>query len=296
VRFAGVGGWDARVLPAQPVLVHGRRPLAGVVGSRPPHLVGAEERGKVVAMEDLFIDVGLPAGELGALVGVGDVVTMRRATTRLAGDRWAGKAMDNRASLVVLAVALEALAAVRHAWDVLAVATVQEEIGLRGAMTAAFGMRPTIAVAIDVGFAKQPGASEVPFGLGGGPMIACGPNIHPRMFQGLADAADALEMKVQIEALPGVTGTDAGALQVAREGVPTGLVGIPMRYMHSTVETVALRDVTRAGRLVARFVADLGPDFVGQLAEEASHWDRPLEAGGAPDSGAADSGAGGDRA
>ncbi len=268
LRFAQVGGWDPRVLLAQPVRVHaGPSPLPGVVGSRPPHVLGADAQKKPVPPDELFIDLGLPEDEVRAQVRVGDVVTMRRRATRLAGDRWAAKALDNRASVLAVAVALEALSRGTHAWDVVAVATTQEEIGLRGAATAGWGVQPTIAIALDVTFAKQPGANDVPYKLGGGPVLAFGPNIHPKIFERLCAAADAIEMAYQVEPAAGATGTDAWALQVARGGIPTGLVGIPLRYMHTTVETVSLKDVERTGRLVAQLVAGLDEDFAEALLD-----------------------------
>jgi tetrahedral aminopeptidase len=273
LRFTGVGGWDPRGLLAQPVWVHGRSPLPGVIGARPPHVLPPEEQAKALPMDDLFIDVGRPAEELAQLVRVGDVVTMRRSTTQLAGSRWTGKAMDNRASLAAMAVALETLQGLRHAWDVYAVATVQEEVGLKGAATAAFGLHPTVAIAVDVGFAKQPGANDLAYALDGGPLIALGPNIHPRVYEALVAAADALEMAYQVEPVTGPTGTDAGAMQVAGAGLPCGLVGIPLRYMHSTVETLSLKDVQRVGRLLAHFVAGLDSRFVESLVEDAGDWD-----------------------
>ncbi len=268
--------WGAGIragLLSQPVLVHGRQALPGVIGARPPHVLPPDQQRKVRPMDELFIDLGRPPAEVADLVRVGDVVTMARATTPLAGSRWSGKAMDNRASLVAIAVALAELATLRHAWDVLAVATVQEEIGLKGAATAAFGLQPTVAIAIDVGFAKQPGAGELPYELDKGPLVAYGPNIHPRVFEALTATADALEMGYQTQPMPGPTGTDAGAIQVAGAGVPCGLVGIPLRYMHSTVETLSLRDVTRVGRLLAHFVARLDEAFVAELVEDAGDWD-----------------------
>lgn len=259
LRFTTIGGWDPRVLPTQAVWVHGRRRLAGIVGARPPHLLDAEERGKVTPLDALFIDLGLPEEAVREAVRVGDAVTVRRRPLRLQSERWAGKAMDNRASVAAMLLALEELARRRHAWDVLAVATVQEEIGLKGAATAAFGLDPTIAVAIDVSFARQPGAADLPYLLGGGPMLGYGPNIHPFVHQGLQAAADALEMATQLEPLPGASGTDAWAIQVAREGIPTGLVSIPLRYMHSSVETLSMRDLRRTGRLLAAYASSLGP-------------------------------------
>jgi endoglucanase len=273
LRLAAIGGWDQRQLLAQPVVVHGRAPLRGVIGARPPHVLSADEQRRSQPLEELFVDVGLSAEEVGQVARVGDVVSLDRQAAPLAGGRWTGKAMDNRASIAALLVTLDELAGLAHDWDVLAVATVQEEVGLKGAATAAFGLEPEAAVVLDVGFAKQPGAGDLPFQLDGGPLVAFGPNIHPVLFESLTAAAERLEMATQLEPLPGPTGTDAGAIQVAAAGIPTALVGVPSRYMHSTVETVALKDVVRAGRLVAHTVAGLDADFPGRLLADAGDWD-----------------------
>lgn len=273
LRFTTVGGWDPRVILAQAVTVHGRTPLPGVVGARPPHVVLPDQRSKVVPLDELFVDVGLPEADVRASVRVGDVITMRRRTTRLHGDRWTGKAMDNRASVLAVTLALEALADRRHAWDVYAVATVQEEIGLKGAATAAWGVAPTLAIAIDVSFAKQPGAGDVSYKLGGGPLLGFGPNIHPRLFEGLRTAAEQLEMAHHVEPVAGASGTDAWAIQVAQAGIPTALVGIPLRYMHSTVETVALPDIQRAGRLMAHYIGGLTAESADGWVDDVAWWD-----------------------
>lgn len=273
LRFTTVGGWDARVIVAQPVTVHGRAPLPGVVGTRPPHVLGSEQRAKAVPIDELFVDLGLPEAEVRAGVRVGDVITMRRRTTRLQGDRWTGKAMDNRASVLAVTLALEALVGRSHAWDVLAVATVQEEVGLKGAATAAWGIAPTLAIAVDVSFARQPGVGDVSYKLGGGPLLGFGPNIHPRLFEGLRAAAEQLEMGHHVEPIAGASGTDAWAIQVARAGIPTGLIGIPIRYMHSTVETVALPDIQRAGRLMAHYVCSLTAESADGWVDDVAWWD-----------------------
>jgi endoglucanase len=271
LRFTTVGGWDPRIMLAQPVWVQGSRaeaPLPGIVGSRPPHVLGPEQRGKPVPVDELFVDVGLAEEAVRAAVRVGDVISTRRTPIRLAGGRVAGKAFDNRASVASLLLALDALGRREHGWDVHAVATVQEEIGLKGAMAASWGIAPTIGIAVDVSFAKQHGTGEVDFELGGGPLIGLGPNIHPAIHRSLVAAAGRLEMKIGIEPLPGASGTDAWTMQVARSGLPTGLVSIPLRYMHSSVETLALADVERVGRLLAEFIAGLDADFAKKLVDD----------------------------
>ncbi|HHS96906.1 MAG TPA: M42 family peptidase [Chloroflexi bacterium] len=262
LRITRIGGADRRVLPGTQVVVHGRRDLPGVVGMRPPHVVPREQRKKPVPWEELFVDVGLPEEEVRKLVRVGDPITFDRKLVELKNGLVTGKALDNRASVAAATLALEQLGRIDHAWDVVAVATVQEEVGLYGAATSAYSVAPDLALAVDVTFGQQPGVpADQSFPLGEGPTISLGPNFHPQVVERLKATAEAQEIPYRIEPTPGRSGTDAWAIQVAREGVPTGLVSIPVRYMHQPVETVAVKDVERAARLLASFAAGLEPDF-----------------------------------
>jgi len=216
----------------------------------------------------LWVDVGLPTRQVEQLVRVGDLVSLRRSVIELKNGLLAGKAFDNRASLAAVAVCLEHLQRTQHGWDVLAVATVQEEVGLLGAATSAFALRPDVAIAIDVTFAAQHSATGVEtFALDKGPTINVGPNMHPRMTQGLRDAARRLELETRLEPLAGDSSTDGWAIQVAREGIPTGIAGIPIRSMHTPVETVSVRDVERTGRLLAEFIRGLDQEFYLSLID-----------------------------
>ncbi len=258
IRFTQVGGFDVRILPGQPVWVHGRQTMAGVIGMCPPHVMPAEERDKVIPMDDLFIDVGLTAEQMQEQVRVGDTITLRRGYVELRNGLVASKAMDDRAAVASLFECLQVLQGTRHDWDVYAVATVQEEMGLRGAMTSAFGVEPDAAIAVDVTFARTPELAEVDtVEADKGPAICRGPNLHPVMYDRLVETAKKHEMPYQTEPVPGASGTDAWAIQVSRQGVPTALLGLPLKYMHTPVETLALRDVERCGRLMAYFIAEL---------------------------------------
>ncbi|MBC7233781.1 MAG: M42 family metallopeptidase [Chloroflexi bacterium] len=266
VRFSTVGGFDLRVLPGQEVLVHGRRDLPGIIATRPPHVLSPEEREQTMPLDKLFIDVGLPEEELAQLVRVGDVITLQRQFTELAGNLVSGKAFDDRAAVACIAYCLQHLAAMKHSWDVYAVATVQEEVGLKGALTSTFGLMPDIGVAIDVCHGNMLGVPEVDtVNVGGGPAIAFGPNIHSLLYSRLVETAKAFEISYQPDPTPGPSGTDAWAMQVTREGLPTALVSIPLRYMHTTVETLSLKDVERTGRLLALFIASLDEAFAQAL-------------------------------
>ncbi|MGA2378065.1 MAG: M42 family metallopeptidase [Spirochaetia bacterium] len=266
LRVVQVGGFDPRVLLAQEVIVHGARELPGIVVSVPPHFTDPADREKPVPLEKLFVDVGLPPQEVESLVRVGDMVTLRARWTELSGGYAACKSMDDRAAVAAIVLCLEELSRRSHAWDVYAVATVQEEVGSHGAMAGAFGVAPAAAIALDVTFGMQPGVSPAEaVKMDAGPTIALGPNFHPRLFDRLIDAAKAIELPHQVEPIPAESGTDAWHIQVSGSGVPCGLVGIPAKYMHTPVETVCLRDVERAGRLLAEFVCRLPLEFAESL-------------------------------
>lgn len=270
LRVTRVGGTDRRVLLGLEVIVHhGRRDLPGIVATRPPHVLPQEERKKTVPWDKIFVDVGLPAQEVERLVSVGDLISIRREVSELKNRRLAGKAMDDRSCVGVLTLMLEELAGMQHAWDVFAVATVQEEVGVKGAITSTYGIAPDLGIALDVTFGKQPGVLEVDVvPLGEGPVIGVGPNFHPKLAARLKEVAEALEIPYQIEPAPSGLGTDAWAIQVSREGVPTGLICVPLRYMHQPVETLDVRDVERAGRLLAAFIAGLEMDFLEKLVRD----------------------------
>ena len=261
-----ISGIDPRVMLAQPVVVHGKRPLPGIVATMPPHLLTAEQRKRYLPIEALVVDLGLPAEEVAELVRPGDLVTADGPMMEMKGRLVASKAMDDRACIAVITTCLELLRDMRHSWDVYAVATVQEEVGLRGATTAANRVKPDCAVALDVGFAEQPGVSLGASQLGDGPELAFGANYHPKLVQRLQEVADYFDIKWQRDITPSYSGTDAWAIQVAAEGIPTALLSIPLRNMHSPVETLDLKDIERCGRWLAHFIAGLDDGFVESLS------------------------------
>ena len=269
LRVSPVGGVDVRHLYGQRVVVHGQQELAGIIGALPIHMLPKERRGKAYDYDELLVDVGRSIDEVRELVSVGDFVSFRQPLRRLLNERAAGKALDNRASVAAVTVALEYLSDRLHSWDVVTVATAQEETRLLGAFTSAYAQRPDAAIAVDVTFGKGPGAKEVEtHELDEGPAIGLGPNVHPGMFKRLQKAAEALEMDVHVDPHSRASGTDAFGLQIAREGIPTGLVSIPLRYMHTMVETLATADVERTGRLLGEFAARLNDSFLEDIAKE----------------------------
>ncbi len=268
LRITPVGGVDRRHLYGQLVRVHGRSTLSGVLGSLPGWMLPPERSKNAFRYEDLVVDLGLPFADVEANVSIGDFVSFRQPLRKLQSKLVSGKALDNRASVTAVTHALEYLKTRSHSWDVVAVATCQEETRLLGAYTSAFSQYPDAAVAIDVGFGKGPGANgENIFELGSGPILDIGPNVHPGMVKALHDAAGALEMSVSVGTHQRGSGTDAYGLQVARAGIPTGLISIPLRYMHTMVETVHLADVERSGRLMGEFAARLDDQFLQKLTD-----------------------------
>jgi endoglucanase len=270
LRVTGVGGVDRRHLYGQLVTVHGKERLPGVIGALPDSMLPADRQGKAHNQEDRVVDVGLPIAALRELVSVGDFVSFEQPLQKLMNDQVAGKSLDNRASVAAVAVCLDYLQKRRHSWDVLAVATAQEETVLLGAYTSAFALHPDIAIALDVTFGKGPGAKDdgVTFELDGGPALGLGPNIHPGVLARLQKVAKDLELTVNTDPLPKNSGTDAIGLQVARAGIPTGLISIPLRYMHTMVETVALKDIERVSRLLGEFIAQLDDEVLSKMAAE----------------------------
>jgi endoglucanase len=269
VRLAGLGGVDRRQLYGQLAVIYGRRPLTGVIGALPRHMLPDDKREKTLDYEELFIDPGLPIATVRDLVSIGDYAGFHQPLRKLLNGRAAGKSIDNRSSVTAVTLCLQQLQGRDHSWDVIAAATSQEETRLLGAGTSAYAYEPDIAIAIDVTHGKGPGTSDhESFELGGGPVLGLGANLHPGVTKALKDAAAALEMSVSMEPHTSYSGTDADALQTARAGIPTGLVQLPLRYMHTMVETIDLADIERVGRLLAEFIARLDAGFLDTLREE----------------------------
>ncbi len=265
-----VGGVDVRVLVGTPVLVHatgaGRaEELPGVVALPSAKLL-PDDAGEEILMRYLVVDTGLGAAEVSKRIRVGDLISFNTEPIEMSGETVSGHSLDNRASVAALTVCLQELKSKSHVWDVWAVATTQEEVTLGGAKTSAFELRPNLAVAMDVTFGKGPGAGDwQTFPIGKGPTLSLGPNIHPFLHQRFKELADRFEIPYAVEPVPANSGTDAVSLQIAAEGIPTMLVGIPMRYMHTPVEVAAVKDIQRAGRLLAEFAASLEADFIEKI-------------------------------
>ena len=267
LHFIGVGGWDAQILVGQRVEVATRAgALPGVIGKKPIHLLKEDDRKKVAEIKDLHIDVGAADGdEARDLVRIGDVAVIAGEPVEMPNRRVASRSLDNRLGAYV---ALEAARLVAEAGgapgEVVAVAPVQEEITFAGARTTAFALDPQVAIVVDVTHATDaPGIEVRELGkheLGSGPVVERGSIIAPRVFELLHDAAEANDIPFTVAASARSTGTDADAVHISRAGVPTGVVSIPLRYMHSPVEMVQLDDVEACASLLAEFARALAAD------------------------------------
>ena len=266
IRVTSIGGVDTGILPGQAVSVLGKEVLKGVIGAKPPHLQEPEESGRPVRMEDLYVDTGRSKEELEGIVEVGTLVRIESDFTELSNGCVAAQAMDDRAGVAALVETLRRLSGRKHTWDAYAIATAQEEVSGIGATTAAFRLEPQIAIAIDVTFGDSPGVPERrAYPLNKGPAIGLGPNFHPKITQKLCDLAKEHEIPHQIEADPYPGGTDAYSLQVSRAGIPAGLVSIPLRNMHTTVEVLKLDDIKRLAELLSIFISRLDSQFKEDL-------------------------------
>jgi endoglucanase len=256
--FAPIGGVDAHLVPGQRVTVHAvGGPVPGVVGKRPIHQIETKDRDKVVPFKSQFIDVGcMDKAEASSLVSIGDPVTFSVGVERLQGTRLTSRALDDKMGAFIVAQVLREVRRRNNlAVDLYGVSTVQEEIGLRGGTTSAYGIHPDIGIAVEVGFASDyPDADHKDSGeirLGKGPILARGPNINPGLFDLLRTTAAEENISCQVMGIPRATGTDANVMQLVRGGVATALVSIPLRYMHTPVEVLDWTDLEGAVALLS---------------------------------------------
>lgn len=260
IRFARIGGWFDQTLLNQRVIIHARSgPVVGVIGSKPPHVMKEDERKKIVEAKDMFIDIGCAnqneVEDLG--IGPGTTVSIDRSFAPLQGDRVTGKAFDNRAGLVVM---IEAMKRTKSKSLIYAVATVQEEVGLKGAKVCAYCHDPDIALAADVTIpGDHPGIEkkDAPIELGKGPVViiadASGRGLiaTQSVVDWLVGTAKEFNIPIQLEVSEGGT-TDATAIHLSRSGVPTGVISVATRYIHSPVELLSLSDIDKTAELMAR--------------------------------------------
>ncbi len=272
LHITNLGGIDIRVLPGLEVTVHASgsgEDLPAVIAMPSARLLPESEGEGVVPMKHLLVDIGLTPREVEKKVRVGDLVSFANKPMELSGDVISGHSVDNRASVAALTICLEELQNKSHLWDVWAVATTQEETSYLGAYSSAFQLRPQLAIAVDGTHAKGPGSNGwQTFPMGKGVGLCIGPNMHPFLHTRLKEVAERTEIPWFLDVTPSHSGTDAYPMQTTAEGIPTALVEFPMRYMHTPVESVSVKDIQRAGRLLAEFIASLEADFVDTIVWE----------------------------
>lgn len=269
LRIISIGGIDVRILPGQLVTVHGRQELSGLIVPTPARLLPPHLQGGVVPLEYLLVDVGLEPEDVRRLVRVGDTVSFAQPPVEVNGEALVGHTLDNRASIAAVTQCLELLRSRPHIWDVWAVATVQEEVTMAGGFTSAFQLHPSLCLTIDVTFGREPKSPHhVSFPLGDGPTLMWGATAHPFLFKVVQELAERLEIPLVVEPAPRYSATDSDAIQVVAEGIPNITLGVPLRYMHTPVEMVKLKDLTRVARLAAEFIAQLDENFMERLTWE----------------------------
>ncbi len=250
-----IGGLDTKILPAGAVRLFGKKTLHGVICAIPPHIA---KNDKAPDMDMLCVDTGLSPDALSSLVEVGDVMEFMTEFTPLCGHMAAGGAMDDRAGLAVIIRTLRLLENEELPFNLALVGAVQEEVGLRGAGTAAYQINPFAAICIDVCHGDTPDSSRDTFPLGKGPVITIGPNVQRAVSDRLFRVAKEMDIPYQTDVDGGCTGTDAWPVQVTGRGIYTGLLSLPLRYMHTGYEVLDIRDAENTAQLLAAMIKDLG--------------------------------------
>lgn len=257
LTFAPVGGVDQRILPSSIVTIHGKSDIQGIVSAKPSYLYDGEKAAK---MCDMAIDTGLACDEVKEKISIGDGITFPQSVGALSDTLFSGKTLDDRASVAALVAVMEKIKDMDLDINVFACTHVQEEVGCRGAKVSAFSINPDMAIAIDVTHGITPDNSDNAFPVGEGITISVGPNIHPSMSERLMEIADKHDIKYSVEVDGGETGTDAWEIQNARNGIPTALLSIPLKYMHTSVETLSISDTESLVKLLECFIKETGGD------------------------------------
>ncbi len=265
LRLGNVGGVDPRILPASRVWVHGKERLFGTIGAMPPHLMKPEDRKKNYERKDLYVDVGLPVEKVRELVRVGDIVTFNVPATPLLNGQFAAKTMDDRACVAMLVETAERLRKLQCDADVYFVGSTQEEVGSRGAETAAFAIAPDLAIAIDVDHATIPGSRPNTTVELDSLCASIGPFLQPKLLKRLMDCAAAHHVKLQTTVAERNTYTDGDEVSLARDGIPMVLLSLPLKYMHTTVETLDIQALQEGSRLLSHFLSELDAGWEDDL-------------------------------
>jgi len=266
--FSGIGGHDSIIPVGQRVWVHGKERVPGIIGRKAIHLLDEDERKRKPELKDLWIDIGATSREeVEAVISLGDVVTFQYEFQQLMGDRATARGFDNKMGSMIVAEAVRILkedGGLDAGVGVYVVATVQEEIGIRGARTASFNLAPQSGLAVDVNHAiDYPSVSKTRYGqldTGKGPSVMRGANANPIVFKMITEACQEEGIPYQVDVAPGGTGTDGNAMQMNMGGMAVGIVGVPLRYMHTPCELLSLTDVENCARLMAAYCRKVKPD------------------------------------
>lgn len=258
LKITQVGGVDPSILLGQEVTIHAENlEIYGVIGSKPPHFLSAEERSLPINWDLLYVDTGLSEMKVADNIKVGNFVSFRSETKELLNGKISGKSIDDRYGAIALILTLQRLSKMKPSWDFYAVGTVQEEWSGIGANSATYKINPDIAIAIDVTHGNLPGLSDKEtFNLGKGVTLSVGPNIHPGILSKAKKICTSEEIPYKLEVAPYGTGTDAYTMQIVRSGIPSLVISAPVRSMHSPVETIDIKDVERTSRLLSHLICN----------------------------------------
>ncbi|MFA7636324.1 MAG: M20/M25/M40 family metallo-hydrolase [Monoglobales bacterium] len=258
VSFATLGGFDPRVLPCQEVIIHGKEDVFGVIGAKPPHILSKEELKEGVKLDDLLIDTGLSDDRMRELIKIGSPISVKTKHSMLGEDKFCGGGLDNRAGICTHLLAIEQLKSANLNADICVVASHSEEIGRFGAKIAAERLSPDLAIIVDVTHGDTPdGDKSKTCVLGKGPAVCLGPNLNRKYTSVLRKTLEENNIEYQTELETGDTGTNAWDIQVSSCGIPCVLISVPLRYMHTTIETVSLADIKSSAKGIAEFIKNV---------------------------------------
>ncbi len=258
LSFATLGGFDSRVLPCQEVIIHGKKDVFGVIGAKPPHILSREDMQKGIKLDDLVIDTGLSDEKLKELVSVGTPISVKSKHTLLGKDKFSGGGLDDRAGIYVHLSVIEQLKNSDLNADICVVASHSEEIGRFGAKISADRLSPDLAIVVDVTHGDTPdGEKSKTCILGKGPAICLGPNLNRKYTSILRKTLESENIEYQTEVETGDTGTNAWDIQISSCGIPCVLLSVPLRYMHTTIETLSLSDLENSSKGIAAFIKNL---------------------------------------
>ena len=261
LRFSIIGGIDPRMLPAREIKVHTDPPIFGVIDTMPPHALSADEMDKAIDPKKLFIDVGLSDDDAKKRIPLGTAAVFAGGVDELSENILCGKALDDRSCVAIIIKTMEALSDKTLNVDVYCLISVQEELGSRGAIPGTFGINPDFAVAIDVTHAATPDSKKgETLEMRKGVAIGVGPNMNRGITNALIDLAKEKSIPYQLEVMSGSSGTDGWVIQVCREGVSTAVVSLPIKYMHTPVETMDITDANSVVALLTEFAQTLGEE------------------------------------